>query len=295
MTHSTSPQNNTAHTLSLGFSPCPNDTFIFDAMVNGQMDTGQLRFNYVMEDVETLNQWAFEGKLDITKLSYNTLLKVSDTYALLDSGSALGRGVGPLVICTEQTAAGITDLSSFLRDAKIAIPGINTTANLLFSLAYPEAVNKTEVLFSEIENRVLSGEFDCGLVIHESRFTYKQRGLEKLMDMGDWWEKTSGAAIPLGGICIRRDIPRETALQVEAQIRKSLELSWDSYPELSAFVKNHAQEMKEEVMRKHINLYVNEYSVSLGQEGRNAVNTLFARAKANGFTTAHASDVYLQP
>jgi 1,4-dihydroxy-6-naphthoate synthase len=279
--------------LTLGFSPCPNDTFIFDAMIHGGMDTEQLSFNYVMEDVETLNQWAFEGKLDITKLSYNTLLKVSDKYALLDSGSALGRGVGPLVICTEATAASIDNLEEYLSNARIAIPGMHTTANLLFSLAYPAAKNKTEVLFSEIEGRVLSGEFDCGLVIHESRFTYKQRGLEKLMDMGDWWEKTSGSAIPLGGICIRRDIPKETALKVEALIRKSLKLSWSNYPELSAFVKNNAQEMEEEVMRKHINLYVNDYSISLGTEGRKAVDTLFSIAKENGLTQAEASHVYL--
>jgi 1,4-dihydroxy-6-naphthoate synthase len=272
-------------TLTLGFSPCPNDTFIFDAMINEGMDTEQLSFNYVMEDVETLNQWAFEGKLDITKLSYNTLLKVSDKYALLDSGS---------VICTQSTAANIDNLEDFLNNARIAIPGIHTTANLLFSLAYPNAKNKTEVLFSEIESSVLSGEFDCGLVIHESRFTYKQRGLEKLMDMGDWWEKTSGSAIPLGGICIRRNIPKETALKVEALIRKSLELSWNSYPELSAFVKNNAQEMEEEVMRKHINLYVNDYSISLGTEGRKAVDTLFSIAKENGLTQAEAKDVYLE-
>lgn len=280
-------------TLSLGFSPCPNDTFIFDAMINEGMDTEQLSFNYVMEDVETLNQWAFEGKLDITKLSYNTLLQVSDKYALLDSGSALGRGVGPLVICTEATETNIDNLEAFLNNAKIAIPGKHTTANLLFSLAYPDAKNKTEVLFSDIEERVLSGEFDCGLVIHESRFTYRQRGLEKLMDMGDWWEKTSGSAIPLGGICIRRDIPKETSLKVEALIRKSLELSWNNYPELSAFVKNNAQEMEEEVMRKHINLYVNDYSISLGTEGRKAVDTLFSIAKENGLTQAEAKDVYL--
>lgn len=278
--------------LTLGFSPCPNDTFIFDAMVNRKIDTGNLQFDYVMEDVETLNQWAFEGKLDITKLSYNTLLQVNDKYALLDSGSALGRGVGPLVICKAGNAPG-GDLATYLNNARIAIPGIHTTANLLFSLAFPEAKNKTEVLFSEIEERVLRDEFDCGLVIHESRFTYRQRGLEKLMDMGDWWEQVSGSAIPLGGICIRRDIPYETAKQVEEQIRKSLQLSWNSYPALSEFVTIHAQEMEEEVMRQHINLYVNEYSSSLGTEGRNAVDTLFSKAKDNGLITTPAQSIYL--
>ncbi|WP_118952713.1 1,4-dihydroxy-6-naphthoate synthase [Taibaiella helva] len=282
----------TLQTLSLGFSPCPNDTFIFDAMVNRKMDTGALQFDYVLEDVETLNQWAFEGWLAITKLSYNTLLQVSDRYALLDSGSALGRGVGPLVI-RKAGAAPVTDLAAFLSTARIAIPGKHTTANLLFSLAFPGAKDKTEVLFSEIEDKVLKGEFDCGLVIHESRFTYQQRGLEKLIDMGDWWEQTSGSAIPLGGICIRRDVPMETALQVEQLIRKSLQYSWKSYPALSDFVTRHAQEMEEEVMRRHINLYVNEYSDSLGAEGRRAVDTLFAKARENGLIQASGPGVYL--
>lgn len=286
-TGTSSPQQ-----LTLGFSPCPNDTFIFDAMVNGGMDTGGLQFDYRMEDVETLNQWAFEGRLDITKLSYNTLLRVHDTYALLDSGSALGRGVGPLVIC-KASAVPAGDLHSFLKTARIAIPGLHTTANLLFSLAFPEAVNKTEVLFSEIEEKVLEGTFDCGLVIHESRFTYKQRGLEKLIDMGDWWEQVSGSAIPLGGICIRRDIPQEKARLVERIIRDSLRKSWEGYPQLSDFVKNNAQEMQEEVMRQHIELYVNEYSDSLGTEGRKAVDTLFSKAKENGIIAALPSDIYL--
>jgi 1,4-dihydroxy-6-naphthoate synthase len=280
-------------TLSMGFSPCPNDTFIFDAMVNNGMDNGNLQFDYVMEDVETLNQWAFEGKLAITKLSYNTLLKVSDRYALMDSGSALGRGVGPLVICKASEFEKIKNNKDYFKHARIAIPGINTTANLLFSLAFPDAENKTEVLFSQIEERVLSGEFDCGLVIHESRFTYQERGLEKIMDMGDWWEKESGAAIPLGGICIRRDIPKETAKQVENLIRESLELSWKEYPRLSDFVKVNAQEMQEEVMRKHIELYVNEYSLSLGDEGRKAVDTLFQKAQSLNLATTNVSEVYL--
>lgn len=278
--------------LSLGFSPCPNDTFIFDAMVNEKMDTGGLRFDFVMEDVETLNQWAFGGRLAITKLSYNTLLQVSDKYALLDSGSALGRGVGPLVV-RKAGATAPADPDSYFRDAKIAIPGANTTANLLFTLAFPEANNKTEVLFSEIEHRVLSGEFDCGLVIHESRFTYAQRGLEKLMDMGDWWEQVSGAAIPLGGICIRRDIPRAQALQVQELIRESLRLSWLQYPRLSDFVTDNAQEMEEAVMRQHIDLYVNEYSTSLGADGRRAVDTLFARARAQQLIPGSSVPVYL--
>lgn len=270
--------------MTLGFSPCPNDTFIFDAMVNGKIDTGGLSFDVVLEDVETLNQWAAEGKLDITKLSYNAFLKVIDKYALLHAGSALGKGVGPLLI--KKAGAEMPALN----DARIAIPGLATTANLLLSLAHPGATNKTEVLFSEIEERVLAGEFDAGLVIHESRFTYAQRGLERIMDMGDWWESTSGAAIPLGGIVIRRDIDPAIATRVDKLIRESLQYSWQRHPKLAPFVTDHAQEMSEDVMRKHIGLYVNEYSDDLGPVGEQAIRTLFEKASAAGLVEAKTMD-----
>jgi 1,4-dihydroxy-6-naphthoate synthase len=270
--------------MTLGFSPCPNDTFIFDAMVNSKIGTDGLNFDIKLEDVETLNQWAAEGKLDITKLSYNAFLKVIDKYALLHSGSALGKGVGPLLI--KKAGLDIPDLKA----ARIAIPGLATTANLLLSLAHPEAVNKTEVLFSEIEERVLAGEFDAGLVIHESRFTYAQRGLEKIMDMGDWWESTSGAAIPLGGIVIRRDIDPAIAAKVDGLIRESLRYAWERHPELPPFVTENAQEMSEEVMRKHIGLYVNEYSEDLGPVGEGAIRTLFEKAGEAGLVKAKSMD-----
>jgi 1,4-dihydroxy-6-naphthoate synthase len=279
--------------LSLGFSPCPNDTFIFDAMVNGIIDTGDLQFQTHLEDVETLNQWAFEGKLAITKLSYSTILQVSETYALLDSGSALGMGVGPLLICTEATAQNITKLSNFLKQARIAIPGAHTTANLLFTLAHPEATNKTEVIFSDIEQQVLEGNFDCGLVIHESRFTYAQRGLHKLMDMGDWWEQTYKAPIPLGGICIKRSLPKTTALKVQQLIQQSVAHSWRQYPILSHYITAHAQEMEESVMRQHINLYVNDYSNSLGINGRNAIQTLFDVAQQNNIIKQTPTNIFI--
>lgn len=262
--------------LTLGFSPCPNDTFIFDAMVNGKIDTHGLSFDYVMEDVGTLNAWAEAGKLDITKLSYSTFLHTVQHYALLHSGSALGKGVGPLLI-----ARSPLDLKH-IADYKIAIPGFNTTANLLLSLAYPEAKNKTEMLFSDIEHAVLGGEYDAGLVIHESRFTYHAKGLLKLMDMGDWWEQTTGAAIPLGGIVMRRSFDKELCATVDSIIRQSIAYSWAQYPGLADFIKDNAQEMQEEVMRQHINLYVNEYSSDLGETGRNAIQTLFDKAKAGG-------------
>ncbi len=262
--------------LTLGFSPCPNDTFIFDAMVNGKIDTLGIGFDYVMEDVETLNQWAEQGKLDITKLSYNTFIHTVNQYALLHSGSALGEGVGPLLVSKQPL-----DLAN-IEKLKIAIPGIKTTANLLFTLAFPNAKNKTEMVFNEIEAAVLDGRFDAGLIIHEGRFTYQKKGLVKLIDMGDWWEQTTKAAIPLGGIVIRRSLPVTVCAAVDQIIKKSLAYSWQRYPELSPFITSNAQEMEEDVMRKHIQLYVNDYTNDLGVKGRNAISTLFKKATYAG-------------
>ncbi len=262
--------------LTLGFSPCPNDTFIFDAMVNGRIDTKGITFDYVMEDVGTLNKWAEEGKLDITKLSYSTFLHTVSKYALLHSGSALGEGVGPLLVSKQHL--DLKDIENF----RIAIPGFNTTANLLLSLAFPKAKNKTERIFSEIESSVLSGEFDAGLLIHEGRFTYEKKGLTKLIDLGDWWEQTTQAAIPLGGIVIRRSFDKELCATVDSIIKESLAYSWRRYPQLSQFITENAQEMEENVMRQHIQLYVNDYSTDLGVTGRNAITTLFDKAKAGG-------------
>lgn len=266
--------------LTLGFSPCPNDTFIFDAMVNGKIDTKGLIFDYVMEDVETLNQWAREGKLDITKLSYNTFLHTSKTYALLHSGSALGTGVGPLLIANKPLS--LADAQNF----SIAIPGIHTTANLLLSLALPQAQNKTEIIFSEIEQAVLDGKYDAGLIIHESRFTYQQKGLVKLMDLGDWWEHEMNAAIPLGGIVMKRSFDKELIATVDAVLKESILYAWKHYPTLTSFVTENSQEMEENVMRQHIELYVNEYTTDLGEEGRGAIQTLFERAAKAGLISA---------
>lgn len=268
--------------LTLGFSPCPNDTFIFDAMVNKDNGINDIEYEFVMEDVETLNHWAKASKLDITKLSYSTYLKVVDDYELLDCGSALGNGVGPLLITTKEKALQITDLESFINNAKIAIPGVDTTANLLLTLAYPNAIHKSEVLFSDIEQFVLEGTYDCGLIIHESRFTYKDRGLEKLLDCGEWWEKTSGAAIPLGGIVVKRSLPTATKAQILNDLQSSLKKSWDHYPQLTEFIRDNAQEMEEAVMRKHIDLYVNEYTTSLGTVGHNAIKIMFEKAFSAG-------------
>ena len=266
--------------LTLGFSPCPNDTFIFDAIVNGKIDTMGITFDFVMEDVETLNQWAEQGKLDITKLSYNTFIHTVNQYALLHSGSALGEGVGPLLVAKQPL-----DMSR-LNEYNIAIPGYKTTANLLLSLAYPKATHKRELVFNEIEAAVLDGRFDAGLIIHEGRFTYQQKGLTKLIDLGDWWEQNTRAAIPLGGIVIRRNIPVTVCAAIDGIIRTSLAYSWQRYPELSPFITANAQEMEEDVMRKHIQLYVNDYTTDLGVKGRNAISTLFEKAKQAGLLKA---------
>ena len=262
--------------LTLGFSPCPNDTFIFDAMVNGKIDTHGIEFDCVMEDVGTLNNWAEQGKLDITKLSYSTFLHTVNQYALLHSGSALGQGVGPLLVA--KTALSL----SLLEDYSIAIPGFNTTANLLLSLAFPQAKRKTEMVFSDIEEAVIDGSYDAGLLIHEGRFTYQSKGLTKLIDLGEWWEQATHAAIPLGGIVVRRHFDTTLCATIDNVIKESLAYSWAHYPTLAPFVTANAQEMEEDVMRQHINLYVNSYTTDLGETGRNAIITLFDQAKAAG-------------
>ncbi|MBV8255732.1 MAG: 1,4-dihydroxy-6-naphthoate synthase [Chitinophaga sp.] len=258
--------------LTLGFSPCPNDTFIFDAMVNNKIDTNGFTFDTNLEDVETLNNWAIQGKLDVTKLSFAVYLKVRDQYELLNSGSALGRGCGPLLIARDNIS--LDDI----KNKTIAIPGENTTANLLFSIAFPEAKLKKIMVFSEIENAVLNGEADAGVIIHENRFTYQLKGLKKLMDMGEYWEQTTGNPIPLGGIFIKKNIDAEKRAALDQLIHQSLQHAYGEYPVLSDYVKSHAQEMDEQVMRQHIDLYVNNFSLDLGKEGHAAVDALMMAA-----------------
>jgi len=258
--------------LTLGFSPCPNDCFIFDALVNNKIDTGGLEFETITEDVETLNQWALEGKLDITKLSFPAFFQSLDEYALMDAGSALGKGVGPLLLSKEAL-----DLAGLIiTDQSIAIPGIHTTANLLLSFAFPAATNKIPMIFSAIEDAVLAGKTELGVIIHENRFTYQQKGLHKIMDLGENWEEKMNTPIPLGGIAISQSIKLSTALKVNELIRKSLEYAFANYPLVTDFVKLHSQAMSEDVMRQHIDLYVNNYSLSLGKEGKEAINALYS-------------------
>jgi 1,4-dihydroxy-6-naphthoate synthase len=261
--------------LTLGISPCPNDTFVFDALVNGLVDTGDLRFEVVHEDVETLNEWALRGRLDLSKISYGVLPEIARDYLLLSAGGALGHGVGPLLVARPGTAARPEEL-------RIAIPGRHTTAHLLFSLAFPAAARKEFMVFSAIEEAVLSGAADAGVIIHESRFTYAAKGLVKLLDLGEHWEKVTGAPVPLGGIVARRALPAPLRREVDRLVRRSVEHGLAGLPGISAYVKRHAQEMDEAVMRQHIALYVNEHSLGLGDLGRRAVETLLeVHARAN--------------
>jgi 1,4-dihydroxy-6-naphthoate synthase len=253
--------------LSLCFSPCPNDTFIFDAMVHQKVDTEGLEFEVQLEDVETLNRLVLSGQPDISKISYGLLPKVMPDYRVLNAGSALGRGVGPLLVALKD----FRDNDPELEQATIVLPGIHTTAHMLFTLAYPMARKKIFMPFHEIEGAVLNDVADAGVIIHENRFTYQQKGLTRLADLGETWEQNTGQPIPLGGIVMRRDIDPDLMRKTDRVIRRSLEYAFKNYPDLPSFVKENAQEMEESVMRQHIDLYVNEYSLALGSEGRAAV------------------------
>ena len=270
--------------LSLGFSPCPNDTFIFDAMIHHKIDTEGLSFEVFFDDVETLNQKAMNGEPDITKLSYHAFAYVADKYILLDAGSALGFGVGPLLISdfeisiSDLRAGTIRHGKSEIRNPLIGIPGKYTTANFLLSTAFPNATNKIEMVFSDIENAVLDGSIDIGLIIHENRFTYQDKGLKKIIDLGEYWEKQTGCPIPLGGIAANRKLPFEVQHKINRVIRRSVEFAFENPKSGLDFIRSHAQEMSEEVMYKHIELYVNKFSVDLGTEGKKAVKLLFDTA-----------------
>lgn len=258
--------------LTIGYSSCPNDCFIFDAMVHHKIDTEGLEFDVVMEDVEALNQRAFKNELDITKLSFHAYLYVMQNYILLRSGSALGFNCGPLLI--QDAKSKIKNLDS----ARIAIPGKSTTANFLLSLAYPNAKNKIEMLFSDIEQSVLDGKVDAGLIIHESRFTFQDKGLMKIVDLGEFWENLIHAPIPLGGIVTRRSYDNSLHQKINRCIRKSVEFAFANTDRVMPYVREHAQEMSEAVMKQHINLYVNEFSIDLGNKGKDAINMLVKKA-----------------
>jgi 1,4-dihydroxy-6-naphthoate synthase len=270
-------------TFTLGFSPCPNDTFIFDALVNKKIDTGNFDFSVRLEDVETLNNLAKKEVLDFTKISYGVLPLIIKNYKVMNSGSALGKGVGPLLI--SQTPVDFNEVEKYT----IAIPGENTTAHLLFSLAFPKAKNKIFKRYDEIEKSVLANENVLGVIIHENRFTYMEKGLHKIVDLGNFWEEKTSLPIPLGGIVGKRNIDHTILMKVDALIKESMEYAFENYPLITDYVKLHSQEMEPEVMKKHIDLYVNKYSINLGKEGRNAIQKFIDIYSGNHKTFEHTT------
>jgi 1,4-dihydroxy-6-naphthoate synthase len=274
--------------LSIGFSPCPNDTFIFDALVHQRIDTQDIRFEPVLADVEELNQLAFRQELDITKLSYHALGHLRSSYALLHAGSALGNNCGPLLIAKRPLT------TEEIEKGPIAIPGKYTTANFLLSLAYPGAQNKKEYLFSDIEQAVLDEEVIAGLIIHENRFTYQDKGLIKLLDCGEFWESAYHLPIPLGGICISRQLSPSLQWTVNRLLKESVQYAFDHPKEAAPFIRKHAQEMDETVMYQHINLYVNDYTLHLGDTGSQAVQNLFEVAEQKGILSPFEGNLFVQ-
>lgn len=273
--------------ISLGFSTCPNDTFIFDAMIHHKIDTEGLDFEVVLGDVEELNQKALNNTLDVTKISYHAFSKIVENYVLLDSGSALGYKNGPLLISKHKM------YPDEVKDSKIAIPGFNTTANLLFSIAFPDSQNKTEYLFSDIEDAVLDGEVDAGLIIHENRFTYEKKGLKKVIDLGEYWEEKTGLPIPLGGIAVNRKLDKEIQLKLNRVLKRSVGFAFENPKSAYPFIKQYAQEMDEDVMYKHIELYVNDFTKDLGLDGRNAIKVLYEKAISLGILPQMDQQIFL--
>jgi 1,4-dihydroxy-6-naphthoate synthase len=274
--------------LTLSFTPCPNDCFMFDAIVNQRIDLEGLDFSVRLADIEALNQTAFEASTDVTKLSYHAVAYCLDVYELLDAGSVLGPNCGPLVISkraisTDEVATG---------KVTIAIPGKYTTANFLLNLAFPNAQKKTALVFSEIQPALLREQFDAGVIIHEGRFSYQPKGLQKIIDLGQWWQAETGLPLPLGGVAVRRSLPSDVKERVNRIVRRSVQYAL-AHPDVSSdFVRAHASDMNEEIIRQHIDVYVNQYSIELGENGERAVKMLFERGKATGTIPALSTALY---
>jgi 1,4-dihydroxy-6-naphthoate synthase len=275
--------------VSLGYSPCPNDTFIFYAMIHGKINTGDLAFNEVLLDVETLNQKALRSELDITKISYAAYGQLREEYCLLRSGGALGRGCGPLVIAKNSYTM------EELQGKKIAIPGKLTTAFLLMQLYDPFFKSSDIVVmpFDEIMDAVSQGDVDAGLIIHESRFTYPSYGLKEIIDLGSWWEAQTGLPIPLGGIIAKRSLGDGLHTQINNILRQSVEYAFDNRTEPLNYIKKHSQELSDDVINQHINLYVNDFSVDVGQEGEQAVAELLSRAEEAGIIPKSDKSIFI--
>jgi len=266
-------------TLSLAYSPCPNDTYIFAAWTRGML-VGAPPVDVVLDDVEALNEAARVGRFELTKVSYGAIPYLLDRYRILRAGGALGRGCGPLVIAKPDASGAVPALSDFKPHARIAIPGVMTTAYLLLRLALQRPFDAVPMRFDRIVDAVASGEVDAGLIIHESRFTYRTAGLERVEDLGEWWERETGNPIPLGAILVRRDVPTDEGRRLDATIRESLAFARRDEAAVAPYVREHAFEMDEAVMRAHIGLYVNEYSNDLGDDGIAAIEQLFTLAAA---------------
>lgn len=273
--------------LTLGFSTCPNDTFIFDAAVHHKIDTKGIDFDLITGDVEELNKKAFEGEIDITKLSYHAYFYAVENYVLLNSGSALGNNNGPLLISKKKI------YPDEVNDLKIAVPGKYTTANLLLGIAFPQVKNKIPYLFSDIEDAVSDDEVDAGLIIHENRFTYEAKGLKKIIDLGEFWETKTKMPIPLGGIVINRKHPKDLQLIISNIIKRSIEYAYKNPVSSLEFIKQYAQEMDAEVMKKHIDLYVNDYSLDLGKYGKKAIITLYDEASERKLIPRSKNDFFI--
>ncbi|MFZ3208644.1 MAG: 1,4-dihydroxy-6-naphthoate synthase [Geobacteraceae bacterium] len=273
-------------TLTLGFSPCPNDTFIFHALVHGLVGCPGIAFAERLEDVETLNHLALAGALDIAKVSFHMLGHIRDDYVLLRSGCAMGRGCGPLVV-----SARFTDINQ-LKGRRIAVPGRHTTASLLLRLYNPHLDNIVHIPFNEIMGAIASGKVDAGVIIHESRFTYLEAGLSRMLDLGEWWERETGHPIPLGGIVARRSLGRKIVADIDSSLRASVAYALAHNAEANDYIRAHSQEMSDEVCAAHVNLYVNDFSLDLGAEGEAAVNDLLSRAEADGLVPRSTRNLF---
>ncbi|MGC9342057.1 MAG: 1,4-dihydroxy-6-naphthoate synthase [Bacteroidales bacterium] len=262
--------------LTIAYSSCPNDTFMFDALVNQKLDTGKLEFEPHIADIEELNRLVQEGYPDVSKISFAVFPEISDRYSLLTSGSAVGYRNGPLVVSKYKI------YPDELSNVKMAIPGKNTTANFLLTILFPQVKDKKEYLFSDIEEAVLSNETDAGLLIHETRFTYEKKGLKKVTDLGELWEKEFESPVPLGGIVIKRSLDPETKRNVQNLVKKSVKFAFDRPGESRSYIKSYARELSDNVIYQHIDLYVNDFSVDLGEKGKKAIELLFEKGEERG-------------
>jgi 1,4-dihydroxy-6-naphthoate synthase len=277
-------------TFSLGYSPCPNDTFIFYALVHGKTSTGGLSFSQpLLEDVEQLNQWALTGRLDVTKMSFHAFGHVQDHYCVLAAGSALGRGCGPLLIARSKT-----ETTTSLKNKRIAIPGTLTTAALLLRLLLPDCKELVTMRFDKIIDAVVSGEVDGGIIIHESRFTYQDKGLVCLQDLGSWWESSFGLPLPLGCIAARRSLGKEKIMAIDQAIRASVDYAFSHPEQCLPYIRSLSQEMAPEVIRSHIGLYVNNFSRDLGVDGFLAIETFLEMGRKVGALPASSRGLRLE-